>query len=203
MWRFLKTREFFITVLFIMPLLIGLSYYVFFNLFLPSYTHHGKSILVPDISQLSYNEAIAKLKDVGLNGQVKDSIYNPNLKPQMVVKQYPNPLSAVKPNRTILLTLNKVTPPMVKMPKIIDMPVYNAKSVLESRKLMVADIKKVPDIARNMVLRAQWKGKDIKEGAELPQGSGIVLVIGEGGAIKLSPSEGQLKTAKKDSVKKK
>ena len=38
----------------------------------------------------------------------------------------------------------------------------------------------MPDIAKNVVLRTLCKGKEIKTGTEIPQGTGIILVIGEG-----------------------
>lgn len=179
MLSYFKSKEFFISLFGV--IVAGVLAYLFiFYVFLPSYTQHGASAVVPDVNKLPYKEAMDKLSDADLDYEVRDSIYLPNVAPQSVVKQYPLPASTVKPGRTVFLTLNKTVPPMVKMPKVVDLSVYQAKARLESWKLQVEDIKKVPDIAKNVVLRTLWKGKEIKTGTEIPQGTGIVLVIGEG-----------------------
>jgi len=182
MFAYFKSREFFLTILAMMLISI-LGYLFVFFVFLPSYTEHGESVLVPDVSKIPYKEAEKKLEDAGFRIETRDSVYMPDLPPLTVIKQYPSPLTSVKPDRTILLTLNKIVPPTVKLPALLDMSVYQAKSQLESHKLMLKDIKKIPDIARNMVLKVMVKGKEIKEGTELPQGTGVTLVVGEGGAI--------------------
>lgn len=179
MWRYFRSKEFFLSLLALFA--VGIIGYLFvFYVFLPSYTQHGESVVVPDVNKLSYKEAEKKLDKADLDVEVRDSIYLPGLPPLSVVKQYPQPSSTVKPGRTVFLTLNKTVPPSVKMPKVVDLSVYQAKAKLESWKLQVKDIRKVPDIARNVVLKALLDGKEIKEGTEIPQGTGIVLVIGEG-----------------------
>lgn len=179
MLSYFKSKEFFLSLLGV--IVAGILMYLFiFYVFLPSYTHHGSSAIVPDVNKLPYKEAMDKLSDADLDYEVRDSIYLPNVAPQSVVKQYPLPASTVKPGRTVFLTLNKTVPPMVKMPKVVDLSVYQAKARLESWKLQVEDIRKVPDIAKNVVLRTLYKGKEIKTGTEIPQGTGIVLIIGEG-----------------------
>lgn len=182
MLAYFKSREFFVTIL-AMLLISVLGYLFVFFIFLPSYTEHGESVLVPDVSKIPYKDAKEKLEDAGFRIETRDSVYMPDLPALTVVKQYPSPLTSVKPDRTILLTLNKIVPPTVKLPQLLDMSVYQAKSQLESHKLMLKDIKKIPDIARNMVLKVMVNGKEAKEGLELPQGTGVTLVVGEGGPI--------------------
>lgn len=179
MFKYFKTKEFFLSLVLVVS--VGaLAYFYFFNFFLPSYTHHGESVIVPDVSKMSLEEAKAKLKEADLLAEIKDSIYMPNTTGSVVLKQFPGPSSTVKPERTVFLSISKSIPPNVKMPKLIDLSVYQAKSKLESWKLQVKEVRKVPDIARNVVLRVLLDGKDIKEGTEVPQGTGITLVIGQG-----------------------
>ncbi|MBX7241243.1 MAG: PASTA domain-containing protein [Bacteroidia bacterium] len=182
MFGYFKTKEFIISLLSVL-ILGGLGYVFFFNVFLPSYTSHGESVVVPDISKMPLDEARKKLKEADLLMAVKDSLYLPNITPMTVLKQEPAPSSTVKPDRTVFLTISKAVPPMVKMPKVVDLSIYQAKAKLESWKLQVKEIRKVPDIARNVVLRALLEGKDIKEGTDIPQGTGITLIIGEGEKI--------------------
>lgn len=188
MFRYFKTKEFFLSL--IIAITVGaVGYFYFFNIFLPSYTNHGESVVVPDVAKMSIDEAKAKLKEADLLAEVKDSIYLPNTTGSVVLKQFPGPSSTVKPERTVFLTISKSIPPNVKMPKVVDLSIYQAKSKLESWKLQVKEVRKVPDIARNVVLRALLDGKDIKEGTDVPQGTGITLVIGEGEKISLGYSK--------------
>ncbi len=179
MFDYFKSKEFFLTLLGLVAVVV-LGFLFIFYIFLPTYTKHGASVVVPDVQKLGYKEAIGKLERAGLAVEVRDSLYMPNLSPLTVIRQNPLPTNTVKPGRTVYISLNKAVPPMVKMPKVVDLSVYQAKARLESWKLQVQDIKRVPDIAKNAVLRAQYKGKEIKEGTEVPQGAGIVLIIGEG-----------------------
>jgi beta-lactam-binding protein with PASTA domain len=179
MWSYFRSREFILIILGLI-LASGLGYLVLFWLILPIYTKHGESVLVPDVSKLTFKQASSKLDDSDLDYEVRDSVYMPNLPALTVLKQYPSPLSVVKPGRTVFLTLNKIKPPMVKLPKVLDVPVYIAKRTLESWKLAVTDIRKVPDVAKDRVLKILASGKEIKPGAEIPQGTGVVLIIGEG-----------------------
>ncbi len=179
MFRYFISREFLLTVLGYAALCV-VGYILVFYMFLPNYTHHGASVVVPDVMKMSVKEAGEKLDDADLDFKVTDSIYLPNTPAQSIVKQYPNASNTVKPGRTVFLTVNKSVPPTVKMPKVVDLSVYQAKAKLESWKLQVKEVRKVPDIARNMVLRVLYEGKDIKEGTDILQGSGVVLVIGAG-----------------------
>ncbi len=182
MFRYFKTKEFFISLTAVVVVAF-LGYMFFFNIFLPSYTHHGESVVVPEVSKLQIEEARKKLNEANLLMEIKDSLYLPGITPMTILKQEPPASSTVKPDRTIFLTISKAVPPMVKMPKVVDLSIYQAKSKLESWKLQVKEVRKVPDIARNVVLRALLDGKDIKEGENVPQGTGITLIIGEGEKI--------------------
>ncbi|MFN0201276.1 MAG: PASTA domain-containing protein [Bacteroidia bacterium] len=179
MLSYFKSREFFLTLLGLI-LAAVLGYFFVFYAFLPLYTQHGEAVLVPDVRKMGFQDADRKLSKADLDFEVSDSVYIPGTPPLSVIKQYPDPLSVVKPGRTIMLTLNKRVPPKVKLPKVLDMTVYNAKATLESRKLTIKSIEKVPDIARNAVLKVLVNGKEIKEGTEVAQGTAVTLIIGEG-----------------------
>lgn len=179
MWSYFRSREFILIILGLI-LASGLGYLVLFWMILPIYTKHGESVLVPDVSKLTFKQAVSKLDNADLDIEVRDSVYMPNLPALTVLKQYPTPLSVVKPGRTVFLTVNKIKPPMVKLPKVVDIPVYIAKRTLESWKLAVTDIREVPDVAKGHVLKVLAAGKEIRTGTEIPQGTGVVLIIGAG-----------------------
>lgn len=179
MFKYFISKEFFLTLLGLF--FIGLvMYFLIFFLFLPAYTRHGDAVLVPDITEASYEEAIAQLKKNGLRYEVRDCTYIPDLEPLTVISQYPVSFSRVKPKRKVFLTINQQTPPIVKVPEIVDITFYQAKSQLESWKLGVGTVTKKPDIAENVVLEAKYLGKELKGGEYLPQGAKIDLVVGDG-----------------------
>ena len=179
MFSYFKSKEFFLSIFGLITAGI-LGYLFVFYLFLPFYTRHGSSILVPDVSGKNLTEAQKILSKSNLSWEIRDSIYSVDIPAMNVVKQYPVPLSTVKPGRAVFLTINKITPPSVKLPKLVDISVYQAKSRLESWKLGIKEIKKVPDIAQNVVLKVLYNGKEVKEGFVLPQGSQLSLIVGEG-----------------------
>jgi beta-lactam-binding protein with PASTA domain len=96
------------------------------------------------------------------------------------LKQYPEPGQKVKENRKIFLTLNAVNPPSVRMPPLIDGSLKNAEIVLESYGLLRGDLIYEADPARNAVLDMLYNEESIEEGAMIPKGSKIDLVVGDG-----------------------
>lgn len=179
MLRYFISREFLFTLIGLF--LVGVLVYIgIFFWILPAYTRHGDGLLVPDVNEMSIAEAEAELNKKGLRPVRADSLFIEHLPPGVVIKQYPGPFTRVKPKRTIALTINKSEPPMVVMPNLIEpsISLYQAKSQLEVWKLGVGSVTRVPDIAENVVLRANYNGRDIKPGTKIPQGSKIDLIVG-------------------------
>jgi len=193
MFRYFISREFLLTLLGI-GLLGVLLYLAIFFWILPVYTRHGSGILVPDVGELPYQEAVKTLKKSKLRPTAEpDSVFMENLPPGVIIKQYPAPYSRVKPNRTISLTINKFQPPMVSMPEVIDQTLYQAKVRLENWGLSIGSVMRKPDIAENAVLEVKHKGTDIKPGTKIPRGSKIDLIVGSGrmsGKVTLPDLEG-------------
>ncbi|MDX1908739.1 MAG: PASTA domain-containing protein [Bacteroidia bacterium] len=179
MLRYFFSREFFLTLVG----LIGgavLLYLMIFFWFLPAYTRHGEGVLVPDVSQMRTEEAIKALETAHLNPVLLDSQYIETLPPGAVIKQYPAPYSRVKPNRSISLTINKRQPPVVALPDIKNISLYQAKARLESWRLGVGKVTRIPDNAENQVLSVLFENRELKTGDLVPQGSRIDLNVGGG-----------------------
>lgn len=180
MLGFLKSRKFWITLGGVV-LVFALIFVLFFYLFLPSYTRHGKEVTVPDLTKMNLEEAQQALDEAGLRHEVADSVFQAGRGPLDVVSQEPAGGSSVKPGRRIYLVVNKSAPPMVKFPEgVTGVSNYQAKLRLESWNLVVKEIVLKPSPYRNLVLEAKYKNKTIKPGEVLPVGSSIVLVVGEG-----------------------
>ncbi|MEO0896564.1 MAG: PASTA domain-containing protein [Bacteroidota bacterium] len=180
MLRYFISREFLLTLLGLG--LIGvLLYLAVFFWIMPVYTRHGSGVLVPDVSELPYAEAVKTLEKNKLRPtEDPDSVFMENLPPGVIIKQYPAPYSRVKPNRTISLTINKFQPPMVSMPEIIDQTLYQAKVRLENWGLSIGKVMRKPDIAENAVLEVKFNGRNLPPGSKIPRGSKIDVIVGAG-----------------------
>jgi beta-lactam-binding protein with PASTA domain len=145
------------------------------------YTHHGESVVVPEIKGMNYDKAIDKLKDLDLEFMVIDTSFDPNKSPNSVLDQNPLPGSKVKENRVIYLTINSKTPPNREVPDLIGKSSLKFATIqLENRGFKVGEpiYKPSPDL--NSVLDVLYKGRSVKKGEMLPLGSEIVLVLGNG-----------------------
>lgn len=176
MLRYFISREFFFTLLGLAGLGVAVYFLIFF-LILPTYTRHGDGVLVPDVSEYPLGEAEELLEDAKLRIGLIDSVYIDHLPPGIVVKQYPAPYSRVKPKRRIALTFNKFTPPMVSMPEVEELSLYQAQVRLENWGLSIGQRIEVPDIADNVVLEAIFNGRRIQPGTKIPQGSKITVKV--------------------------
>lgn len=179
MWRYLKSKEFLLTMLGI-AVFVTLLYVVFFFVFLPSYTKHGETVIVPEVTEIDIADAQSKLGDLGLQYEVQESIYIAGLPANAVISQDPTGMSKVKPGRRIYLVTNKAIPPMVRVPEIYGVSQYQAKLRLEGANLNIRRMEYVPHEYKNLVINAFYEGKRLKVGDTLPKFSKIVLHVGRG-----------------------
>lgn len=157
----------------------GLILFFFFG-YLPSTTNHGETVTVPDIKGLSLEQLDEYVIKRGLRFEVGDSSFSENYPPLSVLKQFPKPGSKVKENRKIIITLNRINPPTVPVPDLIDRPLKNAEVVLKSNELNMGKISYVSNIAFNAVITMKYNGEEIKVGTEIPKGSTLDLAVGNG-----------------------
>ncbi|WNJ20533.1 PASTA domain-containing protein [Pontibacter sp. G13] len=177
--KYFISKEFFLTLAGL-GLLGVLVYLMVFFWVLPGYTRHGEGILVPDISELAFDDAVKTLEEADLKLGLVDSVYFENLDPGVVFRQYPAAYTRVKPERTISLTINRYQPPMVAMPDIIDKKLHNAKALLESKRLGIGRVTRKADKSINTILDYSFKGKRIEPGTMIKQGSKIDVTISNG-----------------------
>lgn len=159
-------------------ILCGVLYFLFFAS-LGIITQHGQESKVPNLVGKNLKEARAVLEKLGFEVDV-DSSYEPDKKPFVILSQMPDVNATVKVGRSIFLTVNKAEPPMTPMPKLTDLSYRSAVLILNSSRLVLGDTLHRPDFAKGTVLDMLFKGKPIKAGDMVPQGSKIDLVIGEG-----------------------
>jgi eukaryotic-like serine/threonine-protein kinase len=147
---------------------------------LDSYTMHGETITVPDLRGMSMEQVERQLKSKNLQFAILDSLYDKDAKPASVLDQNPKPENKVKENRTIYLTVNAFNPPQFKMPNLVDKSLRQAMMEIESYGLKIGELKYVPDMAQNAVLKQMINGREIKPGDMVAKGTAIDLVLGDG-----------------------
>lgn len=166
---------------FLIVLLTGAILVVgFFNVYLPYTTHHGETITVPNLVGMHKEQLEEFLSERDLDFQIDDSTYHAGAQPFLVFQQHPLPGAKVKQGRKIYVSINSRNPPLVKMPNLISRLVTNAQQELANNGLLVGEISSIPDLQFNAVLKQQYQGKDIAPGTEIPKGSRIDLLIGDG-----------------------
>lgn len=147
---------------------------------LGSYTHHGESITVPDLSGIEISQLERVISEKKLRYQIIDSVFDPKNKGGIVLKQDPEKNSSVKQNRIVYLTVSAKLPPLVKMPNLVDASMRQALAVLESYGLKAGKRDFRSDPCVNCVLAQMMKGKKIETGTMIPKGSTIDLILGKG-----------------------
>lgn len=158
--------------------IIALLYVLFFA-GLGVITRHGKEINMPNVIGRDLKIAEKELEHLSFEVDV-DSAYDPKQKPFVVLSQMPDVNAIVKRGRTVFLTVNKAEAPLTPMPNLLNLSFRSAEMILKSNKLSLGDTSYRPDIAKGAILEQLYKGKAIRAGEPVPQGSKIDLVIGDG-----------------------
>ncbi len=157
---------------------------IFFNVLLPWITHHGESITVPDLRNMTVEEVKKALSERELDFVIGDSI-DKGAKPLTVIQQKPAPNSKVKLNRKIYLTIQRAGRELVKVPEIIGGSLKNAENQLRLRELRIGNRTFVDDPAAGLVLAIiidgqQYEAEDLKNGVKVPRGTVIDIIAGNG-----------------------
>ena len=178
MFKFITHRPFWVNLLAIILLVVIIVYLTL--KMLGSITNHGEYLTVPSVVGKTTEEAVKFLESKGFEVEIQDSVYVDTAKMGIVLKQLPDPNSTVKINRSVYLTVNRVTLPLVDMPSLQGKTLNYALEILKRSHLVLGDTSYKPDFMMGSVLEQSYKGNPILSGAKLPWGSKVDLVIGGG-----------------------
>ena len=165
-------RNLMIALLVVVVLIVGAM--IFLNLV----TKHNQELNVPDLSNLTVEEADVVAADAQMRIDVTDSVFVRRMKRGAVYRQNPVPGSKVKSGRRIALTINAVNAKEITMPNLIGYSTRQAKVELLSRGLVLGKLIYVQDMATNNVLRQLRGFKEIEPGTMVESGTVINLVVG-------------------------
>lgn len=147
-------------------------------IFLNVVTQHNREISVPDLANMTLEEAQVVADETGVRLDVTDSAFVKRMKRGAVYRQNPVPGSKVKRGRRISLTINAVNPRQITMPDLIGYSTRQAKAEILSRGLVLGRLIYEQDMATNNVLRQLHDGKVIEPGTMIESEAVIDLVVG-------------------------
>lgn len=142
---------------------------------MPAYTNYNEGVTVPDITQVSLEEAQQRLSDYGLRYEVAERRSNSAYPADYVIDQMPAAAEIVKPERKIYLTVNTVSNPTVKVPEVVNLSLRNARIQLENYGLRVGTISYESSRFKNSVLR-----QSVSPDQEVPKGTLVDLAVSDG-----------------------
>ncbi|MCP9754175.1 PASTA domain-containing protein [Lacihabitans sp. CCS-44] len=155
-------------------------FFGFFFVYLPWSTNHGDAVKVPNLKGLSMDAAEDLLDDADLDYEISDSVFVSGAEPLSIIANYPKSGANVKTGRKIYLTVAAVSAPLVKLPNIIGRSTSSAQNQLLSSGLLYEGEEKIAALEENTVLAVKINGREIQQGDEIPKGSKITFVVGDG-----------------------
>lgn len=143
-------------------------------------TKHGEYLTVPVVKGKGTAEAMKLLEDKGFEVLITDSVYTDTAKRGTVLKQIPDANSTVKINRTVFITVNRYTPPMIAMPSLEGKGLSFVIDILQRNHLQLGDTTFRPDFMKGSVIEQRYRGARIAAGSKIQWGSTIDLIVGGG-----------------------
>ncbi len=150
-----------------------------------SYTRHGQYIAVPDVVGMYEEEAGQLLAASELKYEILDYKYDKTMVEGGVIEQKPKSGSYIKAGRKIYLTLNSGKEPTRAVPDVAD---NSSLRAAESR-LLAAGFKLgktvYVDGDQDWVYEVRYQGEKIDAGTEIPEGSVLTIVAGNGNPVEI------------------
>tara|TARA_B100000795_G_scaffold24168_1_gene16139 strand:- start:1465 stop:2280 length:816 start_codon:yes stop_codon:yes gene_type:complete len=150
-------------------------------------TLHGDTILVPNLSSYSIYEVEDTLGGLNLRFSVVDSgAYNSSYPRGSVIDQLPKPLSRVKNNREILITVNPKNVSLISVPDYTDRSSRQYISELKAKGFRIGKFIYKTDAHANVVLGVRFKNRLLKFDEKLEKASKLDLVLGNGKGVQMN-----------------
>lgn len=178
-FRALTKWQFWASIVLMALAVYGL-YHFTFRVFLDTYTNHNEEISIPDLSQMSIQDAVKTLEELNLTYEIDSVKFDSTKAPYAILDFYPKTGFKVKEGRRVFIKSNPRTWLPVEMPDIIGKSKRLAFTQLKLAGLEVGDTIYEPDIAKDAVLRVMFQGKQISTKTVLPRFAKVDVVLGKG-----------------------
>ena len=161
----------------------GILFFVailYFYIYLPNATNHGDHVTVPDLLGMPSEQLDSFLAAANLRFEISDSAFSEDFDPLAVIRQFPQAGSVVKPDRKIYVSINRIDPPTVPLPDVVEQSLINASAILKSNELRLGKIIYMPSPFSDLVLEMQVNGAKMEIGWRVNKGTVIDLLVGDG-----------------------
>ena len=146
---------------------------------LDTYTHHGESIIVPNVNGLPWEKAESELNKKNLKVEIVDSNYVKGMIAGAVLEQKPVGGAKVKVGRTIYLTINTGEIPKVTIPDIIDNSSYRqAEARLRAMGFKLTEPEYIEG-EKDWIYGVKYNGKELTSGEKIPREAVLTLCVGD------------------------
>jgi beta-lactam-binding protein with PASTA domain len=146
---------------------------------LDDYTHHGESIIIPNINGLPLEEAGKELVKKNLEFEVIDSNYVKGMPAGAVLEQNPIAGAKVKIGRTVYLTINTGEIPKIAIPDIIDNSSYRqAEARLRAMGFKLTEPEYIEG-EKDWIYGIKYNGKELTSGEKIPREAVLTLCVGD------------------------
>ena len=176
-FSFKKNRAFWLNLI-AMPIVVVAVIIGVLN-WLDEYTHHGQSIIVPNVKGLPIKQAENEFGKKNLKVAVVDSNFVKGMPAGAVLEQKPEGGAKVKTGRTIYLTINTAEMPKVTIPDIIDNSSYRQA---EARLRALGFKLTAPEYIsgeKDGVEGVKYQDKELLSGEKIPREAVLTLCIGD------------------------
>ena len=168
--------------------LVALGYIAL--LFIDVFTSHGQQVQVPDVRNMPLEKAIDILEDAGLRWEISDSTtFYENYKPGTVIDQDPKAKSYIKKIRIIYLSVNAMHAPIIKIPKLIELPGRQGMATLRALGFKHVTMDSIESQFAGMILEVTVDGHKVAPGAPVSVNSQIKITVGDGSIVDINPEE--------------
>lgn len=189
-----KQRVFWLGMLGIAAGLVAFGF-LFNYAVMPLWTRHDAAVTVPDLRNLTPDEAERLLRNAGLRGEMREQPFNPTLQADVVVDQTPSMDTEVKPGRRVYYYVNASPREHVVVPNVVSLAEGVARPRLIEAGLEVGQV--------NMdTLRSPHRNTVLRQlplpGRQVPRGTRVQLWLSPGpgsqqvrvpNVVGLSPAE--------------
>lgn len=143
------------------------------------FTRHGREFEMPSFIGKSAEELTQRGRQEGFVFVVSEHRYEEGATPGSVLQQDPMPGEKVKKGRKVYLTVAADEPPTIRMPELREIPLSQAKIMIEAQGLILGNVIEKPSPYENLVLEVLHNGHSIASGTEIKMGEKITLVVGK------------------------
>ncbi|MBR1712681.1 MAG: PASTA domain-containing protein [Alloprevotella sp.] len=148
--------------------------------FLNIYTHHGKTVVVPNVVGKNVRVVENQFASMGIKLEVIDTGYIKTLPADIILQQSIKGKTVVKPGRIVLVTVNAAHAMALALPDLADNSSYrDAESKLRLMGFKVT-APKYTSGDRDWVYSIEAGGKPRKAGERITVDIPLTLVIGDG-----------------------